>query len=215
MNRDSTIIQVAILFIVIAIIGIAIFQKQQGDETTTPTKETKTIVVQQVAEWTADVKTGANTIVNQWAGVVNSYVEKVNSTKANIVKQYFWAIANKDYEKACGQLANWKCADRPGAVQNFSREFAKLKNWYEYVSVKDYWIKAPSGKDVVCVKYSYRYKDDPNPQLISEVLSFYTQSRDGQTVITDRVCEKKYKDWSGIRPCPIEPNAKFCVGKVK
>lgn len=230
MNRDSTIIQVAILFIIIAIIGIAIFQKQIVDTSTlenTSGNQVKTVVVQQVAEGSANTgqqaqqagqpvtETGANTVVQETNGLTNRYVELVNSPRANVVKQYFMDIANQDYEAACWRLANGKCADRPGAVQNFSREFTKLKNGYEYVSVKDYGITAPSGKEVVCVKYSYRYLDDPNPGLISEVMSFYTQSSDGQTVITDRVCEKKYKDGTGVRPCPIEPNARFCVGRVK
>lgn len=218
MNRDSTIIQVAILFILIAIIWIAIFQKQLWHKSNTTQQPTKTVVVQQVTEWTAwqvAAQSWANTLIQQWDWKTNTYVEHVNSSKANIVKQYFMNIANQNYEAACWLLANGKCADRPWAVQNFSREFTKLKNGYEYVSVKDYDIKAPSWKDIVCVKYSYRYNNDPNPTQISEILSFYTQSKNGQTVITDRVCEKKYKDWSGVRPCPIEPNARFCVGKVK
>lgn len=217
MNRDSTIIQVAILFIIIAIIWIAIFQKQVvGDEPTENGQQIKTVVVQQVAEWTA-IEANGNTAAN-WTGTIITQqpnTEIQNSKSANVVRQYFLDIASRNYESACGRLANGKCADRPWAVENFSREFGKLINWYEYLQVKDYGIKAPSWKDVVCVKYAYRYNEDPNPQLISEILSFYTETRDGQTVITDRVCEKKYKDGSGERPCPIEPNARFCVGKVK
>lgn len=68
-----------------------------------------------------------------------------------------------------------------------------MTNGYEYVAVKDYGIVAPSGKNVVCVKYSYRYKDDTADGLISEVMAFYTQMVDGVLRITDRVCEKKYK----------------------
>lgn len=219
MNRDTTIIQVAILFIVIAILWVAIFNKQQGNIWTINTNDettTKTVIVQQINEGNTDTGETANVVVNSWSVITNSYTERMNSPRTNIVKQYFAFIANKQYEAACELMANGKCASiRPWAVQNFTREFEKLKNWYEYTNIKDYGIQAPSWKDVVCVKYSYRYKDDPNPQLISEVVSFYTQEINGELQITDRVCEKKYKDWTWVRPCPIEPNARFCEGKVR
>jgi hypothetical protein len=67
-------------------------------------------------------------------------------------------------------------------------------NGYEYINVKDLGFKSPSGKDVVCVKYSYRYADDNDPRLVSEVMSFYVDRVNGDLKITDRVCEKKYKE---------------------
>lgn len=216
MNRDTTIVQVAILFIVIAILGVAIFNKQNGATWENESK-TKTVVVQQINEWTTQINTGSwTTISYSWSSNTNLSWEYFNSPRTNVIKQYFAYIANKEYQKACSLLTNWKCASiRPWAVENFTIEFDKLKNGYEYLNIKDYWIVAPSGKNVTCVKYSYRYKNDPNPSLISEVLSFYTLAVDWEILITDRVCEKKYKDWVGIRPCPIEPNARFCDGKVK
>lgn len=116
MNRDSTIIQVAILFIIIAIIGIAIFQKQVVDTSASGNAngdQVKTVVVQQIAEGAANTgqqgqqagqpvtETGANTIVQEANGLTNRYVELVNSPRANVVKQYFMDIANQDYEAAC------------------------------------------------------------------------------------------------------------------
>lgn len=78
----------------------------------------------------------------------------------------------------------------------------------------DRWITAPSGKDVVCVKYQYTLIDDSNPTPVSEILSYYIQENESWNLrITDRVCEKKYKEGWGVRDCPIEANAKFCVGK--
>ena len=69
-----------------------------------------------------------------------------------------------------------------------------MENGYEYVAVKDYGFVAPSGKEVVCVKYSYRYTNDPNPGLVSEVMAFYLQPFNGEMKIANRVCEKKYKE---------------------
>lgn len=221
MNRDTTIIQVAILFIIIAILWVAIFNKQLWATQPIEDNTTKTVIVQPIHEWAAETILLSNTwnvLVTSWVNsvVTNSYTERMNSPRTNLVKQYFAAIANKEYEKACSLMSNAKCANiRPWAVENFTIEFDKLKNGYEYINIKDYDITAPSGKEIVCVKYSYRYKDDPNPQLISEILSFYTQQISWQLRISDRVCEKKYKEWSWIRPCPIEPYARFCQGKIR
>lgn len=78
----------------------------------------------------------------------------------------------------------------------------------------DRGITAPSGKDVVCVKYQYTLIDDSNPTPVSEILSYYVQENEsGNLRITDRVCEKKYKEGWGVRDCPIEPNARFCVDR--
>jgi hypothetical protein len=47
---------------------------------------------------------------------------------------------------------------------------------------------------VVCVKYQYTLIDDANPDPVSEILSYYVQEENGSLRITDRVCEKKYKE---------------------
>jgi hypothetical protein len=142
--------------------------------------------------------------------------EFLSSDNLNVVKQYFRAIAEKNYTEACSVVSGNKCnASKPSAVENFSTEFKKFINGYEYISIKDYGFTAPSGKDIVCVKYSYRYKDDPQPGLVSEVMSFYIDDVGGELKITDRVCEKKYKDGRGLRDCPIQANAEFCEGWVK
>ena len=46
-------------------------------------------------------------------------------------------------------------------------------------------------------------------------MSFYLDEVNGDLKITDRVCEKKYKEGRGLRDCPIEANAEFCEGWVK
>lgn len=53
---------------------------------------------------------------------------------------------------------------------------------------------SPSGKNIVCVKYTYTYAEDLDPQLVSEVMSYYVTQESGELKITDRVCEKKYKE---------------------
>ncbi len=142
--------------------------------------------------------------------------ERLNSPNTSLIKQYFAFIAAKNYDGACDLLAGTKCnTTNPIGLETFSTEFNKMTNGYEYVAVKDYGTIAPSGKNVVCVKYTYRYKDDTADGLISEVMSFYTQTINGVLMITDRVCEKKYKAGRGLRECPVQAAVEFCEGKIK
>lgn len=219
MNRDTTIIQVAILMIALAILGVAIWRQQQP---TTIVKTTTPVKVQEQLRGDDDTQimqvTWNITKTNTWTTVNTNtrLIERENPDRANLVKQYFAHLQAKEFKQACGLLSSGKCsAIRQAAVDAFSQEFLKLQNGYEYISVKDFWFQSPSGKDVVCVKYSYRYKEDSNPWLISEVLSFYIDEDVGKWVITDRVCEKKYKEWMGNRPCPVQATQNFCEGKIK
>jgi hypothetical protein len=158
------------------------------------------------------------TLLVSWTVVPTTQkpVERENPDRVNLVKQYFAHLQAKEFKEACALMSPGKCSSiRQAAVDAFSQEFLKLTNWYEYINVRDYGIQSPSGKDIVCVKYSYRYKWDSNPGLISEILSFYIDEDVGKRVITDRVCEKKYKDGVGTRPCPVQATQNFCVDKIK
>lgn len=228
MNRDSTVIQAAILLIIIAILGVAIVKKQQAAQSEFPTDPVViTEPINDPLAGTDDTPTLPDdglggtlptdiTVTGAEQPQPKSLTEQLNSDKANLVRGYFKSLGEQDYTAACDLMSSAKCSSiRPAAVASFSREYEKLVNWYEYLSIKDFGITAPSGKDVVCVKYAYRYIDDINQQPISEVLSFYVDTIDGSLKITDRVCEKKYKEWSGVRPCPIEANQTFCTGLIK
>lgn len=216
MNRDTTIIQVAILMIAMAILGVAIFRQQNGATTNTPKNSTPLKVQEQVVGdlWPISVSWA---VVSSWSIPSKpKLVERENPDRANLVKQYFAHIQAKEYKEACGLMSPWKCTPiREAAVNAFATEFQKYTNGYEYISVKDFWFQSPSGKDIVCVKYAYRLKDDANPWLISEIMSFYIEEDVGKRVITDRVCEKKYKDGVGSRPCPVQATKKFCEGNIK
>lgn len=218
MNRDTTIIQVAILMIALAILWIAIWRQQNVAPTPITSNPVK---IQEQKSNTPTEVTGVDVITVSWnvlqpSSLTTKPVERENPDRVNLVKQYFAHIQAWEYQEACWLMSSSKCsAIRPAAVESFSQEFKKLKNGYEYINIKDFGYQSPSGKDIVCVKYSYRYKDDTNPWLISEVLSYYIDEDVGKRVITDRVCEKKYKDGSGNRPCPVQATQNFCVGKIK
>ncbi len=221
-NNDNLVIQIAVAMIIIALLGIVMIRATQW-KTIDPLPKSNVqpiaVKVQQWAVWD-------NTFVNadQIAdgtqqvepNVIPRLVENVNSDETNLVKSYFAGMQAQNYTQACAAISPDKCrATNPGSVELFAKEHQKLKNGYEYVNIKDLGFKSPSGKSVVCVKYSYRYKEDADPRLVSEVMSFYLDIVWWDLKITDRVCEKKYKEWSGNRPCPVEPNARYCVGNVK
>lgn len=210
MNRDTTIVQVAILLIAIAILGTAIYNQQNKTKTKDTTKPIITQVVQEAMVNTWKTTSGSTIIAS------NPVKERENSYQTKLVKEYFAHMEAKEYKKACWLLSTSKCASiREAAVEAFSQEHQKYLNGYEYIAIKDLWLKSPSGKDIVCVKYSYRLKNEQNPKLVSEILSFYIEEDVGRYSISDRVCEKKYKDGSWERPCPVQANQNFCVWKIR
>ena len=203
MNRDTTIIQIAVLLIVIAIIGLVIAERPETNQ-----QEVDPTPVVEWIQWQSGV------IDIDWETITPLPELIIDSERSRHVKRYFQAIANEDYTLACTLLSTWDCAEsRPGAVANFSREFGKFERGYEFVDIMDWWITAPSGKEVVCVKYQYTLINDANPSPVSEIMSYYIQEENWSLRITDRVCEKKYKEWRWVRDCPIEPNARFCIDR--
>lgn len=220
-HNDNLVIQIAVAMIIIALLWLTIIKASQKETSIPlPAATTQPIAVK-VQQWSAANNgfRNADQIANQDVAsiqVLPRLVENVNSDAANLVKQYFAGMEARNYTLACASVSPDKCrATNPRSVELFSREYESLINWYEYINVKDLGFKSPSGKDVVCVKYSYRYKQDNDPRLVSEIMSFYVDSVNGELKVTDRVCEKKYKEWSWNRACPIEPNARYCVGNIK
>ena len=220
-HNDNLVIQIAVAMIIIALLWLTLIKASKQESTVPLPAATIQPIAVKVQQWGVDTTNfkNADQIAKQdipSIEVLPRLVEKVNSDAANLVKQYFAAMEAKNFTLACASVSPDKCrATNPTSVELFSREYGSLMNGYEYINVKDLGFKSPSGKDVVCVKYSYRYKDDFDPRLVSEVMSFYVDRVNGDLKITDRVCEKKYKEWSWNRVCPIEPNARYCVGNVK
>ena len=223
MNRnDNLVVQIAVAMIIIALLWLTLI-RASNQESSVPLPAATTVpIAVKVQQWavadTVEFK-NADEIAKQdipSIEILPRLVENVNSDSANLVKQYFAAMEAKNFTLACSSVSTDRCrATNPRSVDLFAREYQSFVNGYEYINVKDLGFKSPSGKDVVCVKYSFRYKDDFDPRLVSEIMSFYVDEENGNLKITDRVCEKKYKEWSGNRACPIEPNARYCVGNIK
>ncbi len=216
-SNDNLVIQIAVAMILIALIWITIIRAKKSQESIPLPRVEQAEYQDQWVDFSWFKN--ADLIADQDTPSIETLprlIENVNSDQANLVKEYFAGMESKNYARACAVLSVDTCNSwNERSVQLFSREHEKLVNGYEYVNVKDLWFTSPSWKDIVCVKYSYRYKEDGDPQLVSEVMSFYLDKEDGDLKIVSRVCEKKYKEWSWIRSCPVAPNASYCVWNVR
>ena len=119
MNRDATVVQVAIFLIVIAIIGVAILKQQNKNpaQITSNTPQHITPILEGEEEETPplpqeqDTKSASGDTVNENTGSKThiethlSPVENINSSYTKLVKQYFAAIAHQDYLSACDLIA--------------------------------------------------------------------------------------------------------------
>ena len=129
------------------------------------------------------------------------------------VKAFFKAYNDKDFKTACRLLSAEKCnPESPYAIERLSEEYNKMTNGYENWN---FWMAENTENfhsDVVCVKYSYHYKDDVKNKRIHERLSFYVRKDvNGNNRIYNRICEKKFAQDSGDMPCPILSKRDFCL----
>jgi hypothetical protein len=223
MSKENSLVQVAVLLIAWAIVGVGLItrtnvaplSKNVSSETTSATSVNSSI-------W-------SNSWQNTWQTDLSSQkyttlpngqilIERWSTRSIEFVRSYFEAMESGNFAASCGHMAPNVCTPTNAvSVSLFSNEYQKLRAWYEYLSVKDFGIVTPSWRDVVCVKYAYRYKNDTNPQLIWEILSFYLDpsSNEYGMQIATRVCEKKYKDGMWERACPIKATTEYCSVLMK
>lgn len=127
---------------------------------------------------------------------------------------------NNMYDEACSILVKRKGNIGCNVVDwdqigDFSREVKKYQNGYEQI------ITQPlnEGNDydqTICVKYSYVLKADGNPARIREILSYdWEKRKDWEWELASRVCERKYKEGMGERPCPNPTNNRRCEQVMK
>ena len=138
--------------------------------------------------------------------------ETQDPSSLTLVKKYFRLYNAKEFQAACALLPDNKCnEDNPPDVTRFSEEGEKQVNGYE--DLKFWMASSPEDieEDVVCVKYSFKYKFDAKDKNIYETMSFYVgETEEGRKEITARICEKKTIDDVGETPCPIVSRRDFC-----
>lgn len=216
MNKEGSVVQVAILVMIIAVLGIALLSKWNLLKNTDDVSELDADAEQMLDESENQVLTTTGT--SQWTDD-KVIVERWKTQSIDLVKAYFAALGQKSYASACSYLSPTQCTPtNVNSVASFSTEYKKLRKGYEFLSIKDFGIVSESGREVVCVKYAYTYKEDTNPQQVREILSFYIEPSPvvpDRLQIAARVCEKKYKDGLGERPCPVQALQPYCTELMK
>lgn len=193
MNRNDTVLQLAILLVIIAILWIAILKHSDSN----------------VFWWDTNEKISIET-----TPILQTWLEQksiITSPQVSLVTQYFEALQAENYQEACSLLTRDRCSPRnQAAVDLFAVEHQKYVDWFEAVYIKDAQQKSVSNNDIVCVKYSYRLKNDGNPRKVWEILAYYVTQIDNTYRIASRVCEKKYKEWYGETNCPLIAPISYC-----
>lgn len=170
-------------------------------------KKLETLVQQQnlnMCEQMVDTLQAQNTDTIKEDSSFKSAAPKTDSIQ--VVQNYFDAYNKGDIKTACGILPSSKCdPESKQAVSRFGEEKAKLTQGYQDLHL---WNAEATDfhSDVVCVKYSYSYKNDLKPKSVTETLSFYVN----EGTITARVCEQKLLDGKQGFDCPITAKKDFC-----
>jgi hypothetical protein len=127
------------------------------------------------------------------------------------VYAYFDTLNKGEFREACSLRPKLKCDSENGEkIIEFSKEPLKYVNGYENLAV---WQPSVSNvsSEIICAKYSYLLKADSNPQNVWEVVSFYMDRReDGEWEATSIACEKKFKEGTGDRICPVVASRNYC-----
>lgn len=199
MNRNDTVLQLAILLVVIAILGMVLLKRQWfslfGSDMSW-SWSTAIIATENVPVAVDPVLPAATTTIKPWVSLVSEYFESLQESK---------------YKEACSLLTADRCTPiRQAAVDLFAIEHQKYVDGFEEVIIKDSGQVSSQWNHVVCVKYSYRLKADARPDKIREIMAFYVTPTDNTYRIASRVCEKKYKEWRGETRCPIIAPISYC-----
>lgn len=197
MNRNDTVLQLAILLVIVAILGVALLKHNDTN-----------------SWWTRDTQSTTSLSTGDIVAVVTGSQVKtpaLPTPQVTLVTQYFEALQGKNYKEACSLLTRDRCSPRnQAAVDLFAVEHQKYIDGFEAVYIKDAAQKSSVGNDIVCVKYSYRLKADGNPRKVWEILAYYVTQVDNSYRIASRVCEKKYKDGYGETNCPLIAPVTYC-----
>lgn len=125
-----------------------------------------------------------------------------------LIREYFAAIQENDYKKACSLTSKRICNAR-GDISSFQNFLNQLDGGYQLESIYESQEQKEDEK-IFCVRYNYKLKADLNPSTITELFQYRVKMRpDGMDEISARVCEDVSKDGKN-RPCPISTPKKYC-----
>lgn len=137
--------------------------------------------------------------------------------RTDFMKNYFWTWLieayfelwnHKAYRDSCSLLSTKMCLSWSKTnLIDFSNFWEKTLAWYTIKEVKQ--VEDTPDKNIYCVEYKYKLKNDLSNEYITETFNFTTQKKWGYEQIAGRFCEKIEKWWRQLK-CPFELNKYYC-----
>lgn len=126
----------------------------------------------------------------------------------SLVEAYFELWNNKAYRDSCSLLSTKMCLSWSKTnLIDFSNFWEKTLAWYNVKEVK--LVQESDEKNIYCVQYRYKLKNDVSNESITETFNFTTQKKWWYEQIVWRFCEKIDKWWRQIK-CPFELQTYYC-----
>lgn len=126
----------------------------------------------------------------------------------DLIKSYFLFWNQKAYKDSCSLLSKKFClSGAKWSFADFWNYWEKTKDGYFIQEVKE--VVGEKEKNIYCVSYSYKLKNDTSNEYITETFNFTTQKNGEYEQIVGRFCEKIEKAGKNIK-CPFELNNYYC-----
>ncbi|MGE4444435.1 MAG: hypothetical protein AB7E37_05590 [Candidatus Altimarinota bacterium] len=125
-----------------------------------------------------------------------------------LIEAYFELGNQKAYRDSCSLLSTKMCLS--GSKTNlidFSNFWEKTLAGYTIKQIKE--VENTPDKNIYCVEYRYKLKNDLSNEYITETFNFTTQKKGGYEQIAGRFCEKIEKGGRELK-CPFELNTYYC-----
>ncbi len=149
---------------------------------------------------------------NLYINFDNQFNARTEFTKTlsweNIIQSYFDFWNQKAYKDSCSLLSKKFCLSASKwDFRDYASHWEKTQSWYNVQNIKK--VKENDGKNIYCVTYSYKLKNDLSNDFIVETFHFATQVHNWYEQITGRFCERIEKWWK-ILSCPFQLNNYYC-----
>lgn len=125
-----------------------------------------------------------------------------------LIQAYFELWNQTAYRDSCSLLSKKMCLS--GSKTNlidFSNFWGKTLSWHDIQDIR--LVYESEGKNIYCVQYKYKLKNDMSNESISETFNFTTEKKSWYEQIVGRFCEKIEKWWRNLN-CPFVLQTYYC-----
>lgn len=125
-----------------------------------------------------------------------------------LIQAYFELWNQTAYRDSCSLLSKKMCLS--GSKTNlidFSNFWGKTLSWHDIQDIR--LVYESEEKNIYCVQYKYKLKNDMSNESISETFNFTTEKKAWYEQIVGRFCEKIDKWWRNLN-CPFVLQTYYC-----